>query len=194
MGANFSAIFGRSTLTILVSFALADCSTLNRGHQPAPVAAKVIAPAEAQEIPLSKPVIDLPTSAPSPAAPQIASNVPTSRPKRPASQKPAVPQKDLAPLPLPEPEAVVPSELVGFDFPSVLHVLRNPDTVQNSALSVVWTYAQPDCMLQLYFYPDIQTKVFRLLKYDLKDSTGERPSDSTFCMRRIARTDEPAIP
>jgi hypothetical protein len=105
-----------------------------------------------------------------------------------------VPSKDIAPEPEPAAAAPAPADLVGFDFPHVLQILRRPDTVQNSALSIVWTYAQPDCTLQLYFYPDIQTRIFHLLKFDLKDGSGERPNDTSSCMRRMARNDEPASP
>jgi hypothetical protein len=129
-----------------------------------------------------------------PQAPQIASNVPKPRPRKAPPlvvKPPAPPAKDTPP----EPDPVPPSELVGFDFPAVLQVLKRPDTVQNSALSIVWTYSQSECTLQLFFYPDIQTRIFHLLKYDLKDGTGEKPNDSSACMRRImARNDEPAIP
>jgi hypothetical protein len=152
---------------------------------------------EAQEIPLLDPVINSPT-AQDPQAPQVASNVPRPRPsvRRPAPlvkpPAPGVPSKEI------EPEAAAaapaPADLVGFDFPHVLQILRRPDMVQNSALSIVWTYAQPDCTLQLYFYPDIQTRIFHLLKFDLKDGSGERPNDSSTCMRHMARNDEPASP
>jgi hypothetical protein len=78
---------------------------------------------------------------------------------------------------------VEPAELVGFNFDSVLAVLRQPDTVERNALSVVWTYSGSDCTLQLYFYPDIQTAVFRLLKYELKGSSGEKLNDGGACMQ-----------
>ena len=73
--------------------------------------------------------------------------------------------------------------LVGSNFDSVLAVLRRPDMVERNALSVVWTYSGSDCTLQLYFYPDIQTSVFRLLKYELKGTGGEKLNDGTACMQ-----------
>ena len=154
----------------------------------------VTAPAAVQEIPVQDPVVDLPPSAML-RAPQVVSNLP--RPRMPASVRRPVPP--LKPPPsmdtAPDPEAVAPSDLVGFDFPAVLQVLKQPDNVQNSALSVVWTYSKSDCTLQLYFYPDIRTRTFHLLKYDLKDGTGEKPSDSSPCMRHIVtRTDESTSP
>jgi hypothetical protein len=184
----------RFALILSASIALANCTTVQRSHLdhlPAPMTVR----SEAQEIPLQDPVIDSLT-AQDPQAPQVASNVP--RP-RPPARKPAPlvkPAPAAPPVTPPEPEAaaVAPSDLVGFDFPAVLRVLRRPDTVQNSALSIVWTYAQSDCTLQLYFYPDIQTRIFHLLKFDLKDSSGEKPSDSSSCMRHMARNDEPSTP
>lgn len=189
MGARRSNPVFRSALIFSASLALANCSTLKK-PPPNPVPVRMSAQAEAQEIPLADPVVDLPM-ADQPQAPQIASVMP----KRPPAKKASPLAKgSSAKDATPETEAVVPSELVGFDFPAVLQVLRRPDSVQNSALSIVWTYSQSDCMLQLFFYPDIQTKIFHLLKYDLKDGTGEKPSDSNSCMRRIARTDEPTLP
>lgn len=94
-------------------------------------------------------------------------------------------QASLQPPSGPEiaPRTVEPAELVGFNFDSVLEVLRQPDAVEKNALSVVWTYSGSDCTLQLYFYPDIQTAVFRLLKYELKDSNGEKLSGGGACMQ-----------
>ena len=184
----------RFALILSASITLANCTTVQRSHLdhlPTPMTVR----SEAQEIPLQDPVIDSPTVE-DPQAPQVASNVPRPRPpaRKPAPLvKPAPPTPPITP-PEPEAAAVAPSDLVGFDFPGVLRVLRRPDTVQNSALSIVWTYAQSDCTLQLYFYPDIQTRIFHLLKFDLKDSSGEKPSDSSSCMRHMARNDEPSTP
>jgi len=154
--------------------------------EPTPVRPVIAAPTEAREVTVPEPTLELPMAM-DPAAPQVASNVPR-RPQRP-------PTPTMKPTPPPQIEAVAPSDLVGSDFSSVLQVLRQPDNVQNSALSVVWTY-ESDCTLQLYFYPDIKTRVFRLLKYDLKDSSGEKPMNSNACMRSImvAKSDEPASP
>jgi hypothetical protein len=88
------------------------------------------------------------------------------------------------------------SDLIGADFESVLHVFRRPDTVQNNALSVVWVYSPPGCTLQLFFYPDIQTSTFHLLKYDLKNTAGEIPAAGNDCMQNILvpRTAGAALP
>jgi hypothetical protein len=62
-------------------------------------------------------------------------------------------------------------------------VLRQPDAVEKNALSVVWTYSGSECTLQLYFYPDIQTAVFRLLKYELKANSGEKLTGGGACLQ-----------
>ena len=104
-------------------------------------------------------------------------------PPRGAKEPPKEAPKELPPAP-------APATLVGFDYAGVLKVLRKPDSTQNSALSVVWVYADSDCTLQLFFYPDIETKTFHLLKYDLKNSEGER-LDGGACMQQFVamRTD-----
>jgi len=166
---------------------LASCSSLPFSR-PQPMTARqvVVIPPDAREVPVQEPMLELPAPT-NPDAPQLAMAVPKPPPRPPTPM--------MKPAPPPEIEAVAPADLVGFDFSSVRHVLRQPDNVENSALSVVWTY-ETDCRLQLYFYPDIKTRVFRVLKYDLKDSSGEKPANSNACMRSImvAKSDEPASP
>jgi len=170
---------------------LASCSSFpfhSIFSRPEPMAVRgvVVIPPDAREVAVREPMVALPAPT-NPDAPQVAMNVPRPPPRPPTPMmKPAPPQ---------EVEAVVLSDLVGSDFDSVRHVLRQPDNIQNSALSVVWTYTT-DCTLQLYFYPDIKTRIYRVLKYDLKDSSGEMPANSNACMRSImvAKNDEPASP
>jgi hypothetical protein len=103
-------------------------------------------------------------------------------PKQPARTTEALVSEAEAEAPSPAPSA-----LVGYDFPAVLQILRKPDTVQNSALSVVWTYSESNCTLRLYFYPDIQTSTFHLLKFDLRDPDGGKLDDGRGCMKHLER-------
>jgi hypothetical protein len=143
-------------------------------------------PAEFPELAVGAQIVDAPMmaeqvqAAEAPAADE-APRVRTVVPRRPAPNRQASLQPPTPPV-VP-PRTVEPAELVGFNFDSVLAVLRQPDTVERNALSVVWTYAGSDCTLQLYFYPDIQTAVFRLLKYELKGSGGEKLNDGGACMQ-----------
>lgn len=168
------------------SLVLASCGGLQAPHREQVASELTRAPTEPQELPTEQLTIELP-KIPAPELPRIASRVRNAT--EPASKKnPAAPE----PAKQTEPPVVTPTTLMGFDFSSVLRVLKQPDTVQSSALFIVWTYSRPDCTLQLYFYPDIQTKIFHLLKHDLKDGTGERIADENNCMRHmmVAKNDE----
>ncbi len=180
--------------TILI---LAGCSALHGVGREQMAGKTAIAPPAEER--LIQPLVQSPKiSEPAPKIsepemPKIASRTPNA--KDSPTRKPATPPK-RPPLPkLAEPAVVAPADLVGLDFSSVLQVLRKPDTVQSSALSIVWTYSEPTCTLQLFFYPDIQTKIFRLLKHDLK-SAADGAAERNACMRDImvVKNDEPASP
>jgi hypothetical protein len=107
-------------------------------------------------------------------------------PKEPALPAQAAPAESLI---VQEAAAspVLPGELVGSDFSTVRDALREPDYVQSNALTIVWTYADPGCTLRLFFYPDIQTTRFHLLKYDLRSDMGDKLSDGSACMQHLGR-------
>jgi hypothetical protein len=144
-------------------------------------------PPQFPELAMGAQILDAPsTMEPPPAAEPAmtaAPPAPVVTPRRPAPRQASV----QPPVPQAAPRAVEPAALVGSNFESVLAVLRQPDTVERNALSVVWTYAGSACTLQLYFYPDIQTTVFRLLKYELKGPGGERLNDGTACMQPMMK-------
>jgi len=107
-----------------------------------------------------------------------------------SARKPPLPKpKPVRPIPVTELplDPVAPDTLVGSDYSSVLRVLRQPDAVESKTLPVIWTYSESDCTLQLFFYPDIRTTKFHMMKYDLKDSTGEKLNHRDSCMRDIER-------
>lgn len=162
---------------------LAGCSTLP-WSKPKAVSVVVTEPAppppmEVLTSDLTPPAI---VTAPAPA-PRRQANA--GRP--PARLRGGISPATPVPLKPAEPE-IRPGELVGLEFAGVLKVLRKPDTVHDAVLPVVWSYAEADCTLQLYFYPDIQTTRFHLLKYDLKDAAAQEASDTAGCMRRFAVT------
>jgi hypothetical protein len=164
----------------------ADAPTASEPPPQPPVVAEPPRPAEFPELAVGAQIVDAPGMAEMTEAsePQVASEMPpapNAMPRRPAPNRQASAQPTNPPATAPR--TIEPSELVGYNFDSVLAVLRQPDAVERNALSVVWTYSGSDCTLQLYFYPDIQTAVFRLLKYELKRSSGERLNDGGACMQ-----------
>jgi len=184
-------------LALAIAPALSACASLGL-FQPQPRVVSeapsepppVMEPAGAAEFPelaVGAQIVDAPMMAEPPPAsePPAVADAPRARaaaPRRPAPTRQASVQPP-SPPPVAVPRAVEPAELVGFNFDSVLTVLRQPDAVEKNALSVVWTYAGSDCTLQLYFYPDIRTAVFRLLKYELKGVSGEKLNDGGACMQ-----------
>jgi hypothetical protein len=157
---------------------LLDEQAITQAGRTPPMLAEV--PAMAMEQPAAPPVMEAPAVA-APEQPRVVSNMPG--PRMPGNARRAAPR----------PPALMPADLVGFDFVSVLRILKKPDAVQTNALFVLWTYTRPSCTLQLYFYPEIQTKVFRLLKTDLKSETGARLASPGNCMRDmlVAGSDDP---
>ena len=113
-------------------------------------------------------------SMPKPSAPRRVAR-PRTRPNRTAPPQTAS-------------NRMAPGELVGFEFDSVLRVLRKPDSVQKNALSVVWVYSDAGCRLDLFFYPDIETAKFHLLKYELRKNEGEKLVDNSACMQQFMAT------
>lgn len=180
----------------LVTPALTGCAELGLfqpqttvASEPPPAPPPVVEPPRPVEFPelaVGAQIVDAPAmpadmavaEPPAPAEPPAQ----TTAPRRPPPTRQASVQPPPPAVAQP-PRTVEPAELVGYNFDSVLTVLRQPDAVERNALSVVWTYAGSDCTLQLYFYPDIQTAVFRLLKYELKRASGERLNDGGACMQ-----------
>jgi hypothetical protein len=189
-------------LALAIAPALSACASLGlfQAEPPAvseappelPPAVEPQRPPEFPELAVGAQIVDAPEMAEAlPAAEPPAANAvpraPAAAPRRPAPTRQASVQPPNPPVSA-APRTVEPAELVGFNFDSVLTVLRQPDAVEKNALSVVWTYAGSDCTLQLYFYPDIRTAVFRLLKYELKGSSGEKLNGGGVCMQPMMAT------
>ena len=140
------------------------------------MAVEVTPPAPAEPAPLPEAMMS------NEMGPEMASVQP---PPRPQPMRPPAPMRRPPP---PPPPPVNVGTLIGSDFTAVLRVLRSPDTVQTSNLSVVWIYSPPGCTLQLFFYPDIATTTFHLLKFDLRSTAGAALMTTDPCLQRIGTT------
>ena len=112
-----------------------------------------------------------------PAAPQP----PVPEPRKPR------PQRHTAPEPKP-PVAVAmidPAAMVGMKPPAVTQLLGAPNVTSKDEMSLVWTYAADGCALKVYFYPDLKTADFHVLKYTLADEAGKPLDDEAPCRRRL---------
>lgn len=165
---------------------LSGCAALglNAGSPPAPAMPPAVAmsadmTASTPEVASLSPPMPPEMASVEPPVPMVQPPPPKPRPNRLPPPKP----KEEAPTP--GPPKIVIGDLLGSDFTAVLHVFRSPDSVNNENLSVVWTYAPPGCTLRLFFYPDIKTTVFHLLKYDFRDNSGEMLMPADACIDSI---------
>jgi hypothetical protein len=119
---------------------------------------------------LSRLVNSDPFASPKPAA--AAPRAATARTK-PATAEPAVatatPDKS-APAP-----AAAPVELIGKSESEVRALLGPPTSVEERAPGKTWRYREGQCTVDIQLYPDVQTKQFGTLAYEVKsdDNTDE---------------------
>ncbi len=89
-----------------------------------------------------------------------------------ASQPPAAP-----PLPRRKPEAISeltlaeadPERLVGLDFDATKALLGVPAATHEEPPAEIWAYEGGICSFNLFFYPSVDDKVFRVLAYEVTD-------------------------
>jgi len=91
----------------------------------------------------------------------------TPPPAPAASAKAAAKRRDAA---KPAQTAVAPPppvQLVGMDEGAVQALLGAPSMVEDHAPGKTWRFRKHDCVLSVALYPDVQTRVFRTLSYEV---------------------------
>lgn len=153
----------------LLFLELGGCMTLgDRAAVLPPVADADPAPAAVAEI-----------SAPEPMAVQPVKLLP--RPKKSVHERRAAQVR----FSHEKPSAIDPDHLIGLAPGAVQQLLGPPVRVENSNLSREWVYASGGCSFRLFFYPNLNTAAFRVLKYGSNDGNGELLDVSDTCVRRI---------
>lgn len=135
------------TLSVIALMALCGCADPTAPH----VAS---APPPPNEAPASSGPIAL-TAPPAPAKPVVPA-------KRRDAAKPAV----SAPA-APTQTAAAPVQLVGMNEGEVQALLGAPSMVEDHAPGKTWRFRKHDCVLSVALYPDVQTRVFRTLSYEV---------------------------
>jgi hypothetical protein len=124
---------------------------------------------------------DSPAAAPEAPAPQ-----PPEHPKLPA-EKPlrrqaSLPADDRPEMRLP---VLAPEMLVGLDRAQIALLLGAPAEVREQPPATVWSYRAKDCSLNVFFYPDMQTREVRALAYDVRaESDAEQVKNACFAALR----------
>jgi len=132
-------------------------------------------------------------AAPPPAAPQatpsaapatggaaksgVATKLPAEKPRRLAS----LPPDDKPELRLP---MLNPDIVVGLDRDQTALLLGEPATVRSQPPATVWSYRAKGCGLNVFFYPDLQTREMRALAYDVLAGEGESARNACFAAIR----------
>jgi hypothetical protein len=78
-----------------------------------------------------------------------------------------------------------PERLIGMAPGAVRELLGPPLRIESYDLSREWIYASNGCSFRLFFYPNLNTATFRVLKYGGSDGNGELIDVSDVCIRHI---------
>jgi hypothetical protein len=161
---------------------LGGCMTL--GDPAPPPAAADSASLWAPPAPLQRPSVSRPlkVSAPLADVPEQTMTEPVklaSRAKKPQRER------RTAELPREKPSPVDPDHLIGLAPGAVRQLLGPPARVEYSDLSREWVYASSGCSFRLFFYPNLNTASFRVLKYGGNHGNGELMDVSDVCIRHI---------
>ena len=113
------------------------------------------------------------------------SAVPAPPKKAVADKHPAKPQPEDKPAPEEKLASVDPESLLGSSPDVVLKLLGAPARIENGPLSREWVYAASGCSFRVFFYPDMNSTSFKVLKYGSRKDDGEWIDSSNICVRRI---------
>lgn len=95
------------------------------------------------------------------------------------------PEADDAPVPVPQfkprPKAV---DLIGFTEGQALALLGRPQARHDDPPARIWRYASDGCVVDVYFYLDVQKNTFHVLHY----TTPNNPASDEFlqhCLQAV---------
>jgi hypothetical protein len=121
-----------------------------------------------------------PIAKPEPAVPEMPKSASEEHPRKHVTRRSA--RKAVR-----EPQVAMidPDSLVGMKPPAVSRMLGQPAAIAKEELSLVWTYRADGCALKVYFYPDIKTSDFHVLKFSLAGADGKTLDDDAPCRRKL---------
>lgn len=77
------------------------------------------------------------------------------------------------PVPKRKPDIVDPKTLVGLDKAAVTALFGEPHSITLAQPALVWSWRTDDCVLRLFFYPDVSDRKFKALAYQI-NTTEEK--------------------
>lgn len=104
--------------------------------------------------------------------------VPVVRPETP-------PEPAATPRMRPRPVSRTAEELMGLTPEQIERLLGPPNLVRQDMPAITWRYSEEACNLDFKFYQDIESGLFRALKYEAEGASADG------CLARIERRGEP---
>jgi hypothetical protein len=77
-----------------------------------------------------------------------------------------------------------PNQLVGLDRDGVLDLLGRPALEEEAAPAKVWVYNAESCVLQIFFYPEIVSKEFQVLTYEIRNVEADENARRA-CLKEV---------
>jgi hypothetical protein len=65
-----------------------------------------------------------------------------------------------------------PDEVIGLDLAQIARLLGEPAFRTEQPPAKVWSYAGAGCAMRVFVYPDIKSRVFRALTYEIQGTDG----------------------
>ncbi|MFO1059165.1 MAG: hypothetical protein U1E53_19640 [Dongiaceae bacterium] len=151
------ALFGPAAMPATADAAPPPAEAMAAGEGPPPVPATADAGPQPVGDPAAAGTATLDT--PAPVGPgQGTGSAPVPVPPAPGSE-------DVASL-------LDPGQLVGLDLAAVTRLLGQPAAQSERPPAKVWSYNGDGCSLRVFVYPDINTRLFRALTYDIQGTDG----------------------
>lgn len=101
------------------------------------------------------------------------------------------PPPEALPVPQRKPPVVAgvavsdPEQLIGLDSARIAELLGRPAAEAEVSPARVWTYKGKSCVLQIFLYPEINTKEFRALTYAINNGTDAAGRQQ--CLEEVLR-------
>ena len=119
------------------------------------------------------------------AEPAVPAVPPSEETRKPHIAHPAPHHTEPPPPPEPQIAMADPDTLVGMKPDAVSKLLGPPANIVKAELSLVWTYSADGCALKVYFYPDLKTSDFHVLKFSLAGAGGKTLDKDDPCRRKL---------
>jgi hypothetical protein len=75
----------------------------------------------------------------------------------------------------------IPGSLIGMDEQQLVALLGPPTSEKDQAPGKIWRYRKSRCTVDLTLYPDVQTRIYRALAYEVS-SNDNSPDGKRLCL------------